>query len=66
MSSELNTRNIKAVAEGLKIERAKVYKLEIELANLRSLVGDLQSNNIRMMQEVNIMKAKSMGTGPTG
>jgi predicted RNase H-like nuclease (RuvC/YqgF family) len=65
MSEQLNTRNIEALAQGLR-------HLQEQISSLNKVVNDVRAENAMLrvrldevQSTVNIMRIKGMGRGPT-
>lgn len=62
----LATRNIKALNEGMKHFEAKRVEDSRRVEQLMSTVTQLTTQMHLLSQQVNVLRAKSMGTGSTG
>lgn len=59
-------KNTAAVEETLKATTAMVFEQQAQIAHLSALVGSLQQQLQSLQQTINILRAKTAGSGPTG
>lgn len=62
---ELNRRNTETVERTLMDMYNKIYEQEIQVMTLNNTVGSLMVKLGLLEQELMVLKAKAMGSGPT-
>ena len=62
---ELSKRNFATLSEGLKAQRTTNSAQDAKIVKLESLVVELSNNVSILRQQVNMLLARAMGSGPT-